>query len=177
MGRPAASLHPTASLHPRSIAAPRSIPTRPHRTTIFHPLPFSHCTDLGLGGLWGGRPSPWFLGAVISKSAGHSVSPFILHLPEASTVPAGAGRYRRSVPLRSAGQGGASGCGGGRGEHSTTPPPINLLAPPLPPSLMEEWGTAPLPPPHSWVRFGGRGGAVSAPHPHDVGEGENRGCL
>lgn len=33
--------------------------------------------------------SPWFLGAVISKSAGHSASPFILHLPAPSTVPAG----------------------------------------------------------------------------------------
>lgn len=45
--------------------------------------------------VWGGggsRVSPWFLGAVISKSAGHSASPFILHLPEASAVPAGAWR-------------------------------------------------------------------------------------
>lgn len=29
----------------------------------------------------------WFLGAVISRSAGHSASPFILHLPVPSTVP------------------------------------------------------------------------------------------
>lgn len=41
----------------------------------------------GEGGDARGGVSPWFLGAVISKSAGHSASPFILHLPAPRTVP------------------------------------------------------------------------------------------